>query len=203
MRSLRDGRMLGRVDGRDRLGAAAWAVVVFIASIDLGCDTRGYFGSPTVAGWRITVGIHGQPAQVRSETVAHCLELVGLTDHARSHPTQLSGGQALRVALACALAPSPRVIFLDEPFGSLDTYTRNKMQFWLMEIQHQRPKTKLFVPHIVEDAIFLSDRVLLLAGCGILGEYRIPFKRPRDSSIRFDSRFVDLTTSPDKTPGSP
>jgi len=128
----------------------------------------------------------------RGDLIARHLEMVGLSADAQKYPAQLSGGQAQRVALARALAPDPEVIFMDEPFGALDMYTREKMQTWLLDIWEKDHKTVLFVTHNIEEAIFLSDRVIVLGDGKILGEFSVPFGRPRAEQIKFTASFVEL-----------
>ena len=128
----------------------------------------------------------------RRHVVRRHLQLVGLADHADKYPGQLSGGQVQRVALARALAPNPLVVFLDEPFGSLDTYTRDRMQAWLLKVHEAEHKTMLFVTHNIEEAIFLSDRILVLVPDRAPAEFSVPFVRPREDSIRYHPDFVEL-----------
>ena len=89
----------------------------------------------------------------KQKIVARLLDLVGLSEHATKYPAQLSGGQAQRVAVARALAPNPEIIFMDEPFGALDTYTRTRMQNWLLDLQERDRRTTLFITHDVEESI--------------------------------------------------
>jgi len=141
--------------------------------------------------WR-TLALRRIDHAYRRRLVKWHIDLVDLTDHADKYPGQLSGGQVQRVALARALAPNPLVIFLDEPFGALDSYTRDRMQAWLLNVYEVEHKTMLFVTHNVEEAIFLSDRILLLGQGGIPADFSVPFKRPRENSIRYHSDFVRL-----------
>jgi len=131
----------------------------------------------------------------RAEIVAKHLSLVGLESHATKFPSQLSGGQAQRVALARALAVGPRVIMMDEPFGALDMFTRNQMQQWLEELWEREHKTVLFVSHNIEEAIFLSDRIILMDRGRIEGEIRVTLRRPRAADLKFSMEFVELRRS--------
>ncbi|MCI0563178.1 MAG: ABC transporter ATP-binding protein [Nitrososphaera sp.] len=140
----------------------------------------------------ITLGLGHLEQKERRETVAHYLSLVGLDEHGDKYPTQLSGGQAQRVAFARALAPNPSVIFMDEPFGALDIFTRDKMQDWLNEIWEKENKTVLFVTHNIEEAIFLSDRILIVGHGALLGEVSPPFARPRTGDIKYSTQFMEL-----------
>jgi NitT/TauT family transport system ATP-binding protein len=120
--------------------------------------------------WRTVAGnvelplkLHGVNSEVRRRRVAELLELVGLTDFARSHPDQLSGGMQQRVAIARALAESPRLLLMDEPFGALDEITRERMQNELVRICAETGAAVLFVTHSIPEAVFLSDRVVVMS----------------------------------------
>jgi NitT/TauT family transport system ATP-binding protein len=145
----------------------------------------------TVKG-NIAFGLDALDGQHRESVLAQSLEMIGLGSDAHKYPFQLSGGQAQRVALARALAPDPEVIFMDEPFGALDMFTRERMQTWLLDIWGKSHKTVLFVTHNLEEAVFLSDRVIVLGQGDILGEFAIPFDRPRAEQLKFIPAFVDL-----------
>ena len=124
------------------------------------------------------------------------LELVGLTKFADAYPHQLSGGMKQRVAIARALANQPRILLMDEPFGALDAQTRAKMQAHLLEIWRNIDITILFITHDLDEAIALSDRVVVLsAGPATrpIGEFVIDLPRPRNvAEIRDQARFVEL-----------
>jgi NitT/TauT family transport system ATP-binding protein len=116
------------------------------------------------------------------------LRLVGLDDFAERYPSQLSGGMRQRVAIARALCYRPRILLLDEPFGALDAQTRQLMQELLTSIWEKHRITVLFVTHDVEEAVFLSDRVLLMSSRPgeIKADMPIELERPR--------RFEQLAT---------
>lgn len=160
---------------------------------DMGMVFQNYAVFPwlTVKG-NIGFGIHGVNSTRREEIITQYLSLVGLSAEAHKYPAQLSGGQSQRVALARALAPNPEVILMDEPFGALDMYTREKMQTWLLDVWEKNHKTVLFVTHNIEEAIFISDRVIVLGKGNILGEFNSPFNRPRTEEIKFTASFVEL-----------
>lgn len=122
------------------------------------------------------------------ETTARCLETVGLTRVRDSFPHQLSGGMQQRVAIARVLANRPAVMLMDEPFGALDALTRSEMQAELGRIHRDTGVTVVFVTHSVEEAVFLSDRVVVMAGGtahGTAGHIReiIGIDLPRDREV--------------------
>jgi len=145
----------------------------------------------TVRG-NLAFGLHEGNGAQRENTVARLLEMTGLSGDSAKYPAQLSGGQAQRVALGRAIAPDPEVLLMDEPFGALDMYTREKIQSWLLDIWGKERKTVLFVTHNIEEAIFLSDRVIVFGPGMILGELNVPFGRPRADELKFTSAFVEL-----------
>jgi NitT/TauT family transport system ATP-binding protein len=112
------------------------------------------------------------------------IELVGLSKFEDAYPHQLSGGMKQRVAIARALANEPRILLMDEPFGALDAQTRAQMQSYLLQIWKNIDITILFITHDLDEAVYLSDRVLVLeARPGRVKEIvEVPVPRPRDFS---------------------
>jgi NitT/TauT family transport system ATP-binding protein len=122
------------------------------------------------------------------------LKLVGLEGFENYHPRQLSGGMRQRVNLARALAIDPEILLMDEPFAALDAQTREIMQTELLRIWERGQKTVLFVTHQIDEAVFLSDRVLVFARRPgrVQAEVNIPLPRPRNLEIKRTGEFVAL-----------
>ena len=128
----------------------------------------------------------------RADIIEKHLKLIGMEEKRRAYPAELSGGQVQRVALAQTLAHDPDVILMDEPYGALDAYTREKMQEWLLQVWMEHKKTVVFVTHSIEEAILLADRILLLKEGIISDEFRIPFPRPRALTLKYHEPFNEL-----------
>ncbi|MET9649540.1 ATP-binding cassette domain-containing protein [Streptomyces sp. NPDC006460] len=129
----------------------------------------------------LPLAIARTPRAERRALATEWLGRVGLADEARRLPHQLSGGQRQRVQLARALAPGPRAVFMDEPFGALDVRTRADMQDLLVEVLRGTGATVVFVTHDVDEALFLGDRVAVL-GTGVVLENPRPRERGADLS---------------------
>ena len=125
---------------------------------------------------------HRDREQARAEALA-LLPLFGLQGFEYSYPTQLSGGMRQRAALLRTMLCHPTVLALDEPFGALDALTRRGMRAWLLQVWERFQQTVLFVTHDVDEAIWLSDRVLVMAPRpgAIALEVAIPLPRPRQA----------------------
>ncbi|WP_232629895.1 ABC transporter ATP-binding protein [Methylobacterium sp. Leaf118] len=133
---------------------------------------------------------HGLPKAERRERAAAMLKLVGLADLGGRWPHQLSGGQRQRVAIARALAVEPEVLLMDEPFSALDSFTREGLQDEIQRIKAQTGKTVLFVTHDIDEAVYLADRVVVLAGSPgrVAADVTIDLPRPRQ---RRDAALVE------------
>ena len=138
--------------------------------------------------------VQGYPKAQRREIVERNLQLVHLTRFRKSTPGQLSGGMRQRVAIARALATDPRILLLDEPFGALDVLTRKKMQDELARIWDQTHKTVVLVTHSIEEAVLLSDRILVMTKSPgtIKQTIAVDLERPRSPR---DPRFRELELS--------
>ena len=144
---------------------------------------------------RLPLALRGLGASEQAREVARLLELVQLTGFEDYYPRALSGGMRKRVALARTLAYDPRVFLMDEPFGPLDAQTRILIGREFLAIWERLAKSVLFVTHDVEEAIALSDRVLVMSPRPgrIVAEFTIDLPRPRDyEEIRFEPQFREL-----------
>jgi len=131
--------------------------------------------------------------RMRAEAEAsEWLEMVGLSKFAEVYPSQLSGGMKQRVAIARSLANRPEILLLDEPFGALDAQTRSSMQAYLLSIWKNVDVTIFFVTHDLDEAIYLSDRILVLrANPGEIDELiEVPVPRPRDPNQFLSPEFL-------------
>jgi len=138
--------------------------------------------------------LKGVPADVRRGTSQTFIEMVGLTGFESHYPHELSGGMKQRVGLARALATDPDVLLMDEPFAALDAQTRDLMQVELLRIWQQARKTVLFVTHQIDEAIYLSDRVIVMTRRPGRTKrvFPIDLPRPRDYEMRVTPEFNDL-----------
>ena len=131
------------------------------------------------------------PAAERREMSSRLLKVVGLSDFAERFPHQLSGGMKQRVSIARALAVDPSLLLMDEPFGALDAQTRHLLQDELLRIWREYRKTVVFVTHSIEEAIYLSDRIVVMtARPGRVKQIVVvPEARPRDmASVEMNQR---------------
>lgn len=170
-----------------------------------GINTRaGYlFQSEALMPWRtalqnVTVGLEfrGFAAKQARSRALDWLKRVGLAAHGHKYPHELSGGMRKRVALAQTLILDPKILLMDEPFSALDVQTRSLMENELLNLWAQDRKSVVFVTHDLEEAISLSDRVVVMSAgpaSRLIGEFQIDLPRPRDvSEIRLTPRFVEL-----------
>lgn len=133
--------------------------------------------------------VKGAPRAERDARVAEMLRLIGLPDLGSRFPFQLSGGQQQRVALARALAPRPRVLLLDEPLSALDAKVRVSLRNEIREIQRELGITTIFVTHDQEEAMSISDRIVVMNG-GIAEQVGAPFEIYNNPRTRFVAGFV-------------
>jgi NitT/TauT family transport system ATP-binding protein len=151
---------------------------------------RGVFPWLTVEG-NIGFGLFKLSKQEKERRIAHYVKLVGLTGFEQAYPQELSGGMKQRLEVARALAVNPDMLFLDEPFGALDSITRLIMRSELLRIWEAERKTILFVTHDIEESVQLADRVIVMSArpATIRTEVVIDIPHPRDISSR---RYLEL-----------
>lgn len=138
--------------------------------------------------------VRGVDKATRHDIAKRLLRSVGLTEFSNSYPRELSGGMQQRVGLARALAVEPQVLLMDEPFSSIDAQTRLLLQMDLLDIWSKSDLSVLFITHSMDEAVFLSDRVVIMGprpGC-VTDIVEVDLDRPRTEATRRDPRFVDL-----------
>ncbi len=152
--------------------------------------------------WRSAIDNITLPLELQGMSVAEArrlaqewIELMGLQGFEHSWPRDLSGGMAQRVAIARALIQNPGLLLLDEPFGSLDALTRERMGAELLNLWQERRKTVLMVTHSISEALLLSDRVLVFTPRpGRLAlDFKVPLARPRQDEMRYSAEFGELS----------
>jgi ABC-type nitrate/sulfonate/bicarbonate transport system ATPase subunit len=178
------------IDGEPVKGPDPRRVFVF--------QERGVFPWLTVEG-NIGFGLSRHPAAEKARRIAHYVRLVGLEGFEKAYPQELSGGMKQRVEVARALAVDPDVLYLDEPFGALDSITRLVMRSELLRIWEAERKTILFVTHDIEESVQLADRIVVLSARpgSIRRIVDVDLAHPRDlSSPRYlalrDSIFEEI-----------
>lgn len=127
-------------------------------------------------------------------TALELIKKAGLSGYEQSYPHQLSGGMKQRVAFIRSLNSPQSIICLDEPFSALDEFTRFEMQEWLLSIWEEYRKSIVFITHNIEEALYLSDRILILSDkpASITKEIIVPFPRPRTENILLSEQFMKL-----------
>jgi len=156
------------------------------------------FQDATLLPWRtvkqnIGLGLELEhaPNTRREKEIAALLELVGLKNVAKSYPRELSGGMKMRVSIARALATNPRLMLLDEPFAALDEMSRDRLNEEILRLRAEQNWTAVFVTHSVSEAVFLSDRIVVLAPNPgrIHAQFQVELPAPRTSALRNSHEF--------------
>ena len=159
------------------------------------------FQDAALLSWRTVLSNILLPLEVMGEnaegqdTAREMLVLVGLEGFESHYPDEISGGMQQRVSIARALSYNPSFLLMDEPFGALDLITRERMGRELIRIWEKTQKTILFVTHSIEEAVLLSDKILVLSArpATILAEVKVNLKRPRGPEVREDETFLEMT----------
>jgi len=138
--------------------------------------------------------IQGCPRRQCLETAHQYIDPVGLTAFAQSYPHQLSGGMQQEVGIARALAARPDILLMDEPFSALDLQTRDLLQDELLRIWQNDRKTVLFVTRSIEEAIYLTDRILVFSPrpARIQRDIQVPFARPQNEDMKTSAAFLAI-----------
>lgn len=138
--------------------------------------------------------VAGLPTAERTARVDALMKRMGLQDFAEARPAALSGGMAQRVSIARALAVQPEILLMDEPFAALDAQMRRVLQDELLALWQEDRRTVVFVTHSLEEAILLGDRIVVMSARPgrIVGDYRVPFERPRRPELRGTPEFAEL-----------
>ncbi|MDP9467517.1 MAG: ABC transporter ATP-binding protein [Chloroflexota bacterium] len=161
------------------------------------------FQSPVLFDWRtvednvrLPLELFGHDKASQVQRAGEMLELVGLTEFARRHPYELSGGMQQRVAIARALAFSPSLLLMDEPFGALDEMTRERMNSEVLSIWERTGITVVFVTHSIPEAVFLSSRVAVMSARPgrVTRMVQVDLPRPRGLETRESARYFSLIT---------
>ncbi|MGE6755119.1 ABC transporter ATP-binding protein [Rossellomorea sp. NPDC071047] len=156
--------------------------------------------SPSLLPWRTVIEnvmlgqeLHGKRDRNKALSM---IERAGLKGYENAYPDDLSGGMKQRVAFIRALVSPQSFLCLDEPFSALDEFTRLDMQKWLLSIWEEDLSSVLFVTHNIDEALFLSDRIIVLSTrpARVQKEFEVPFPRPRDKDILLTEEFLKWKT---------
>jgi NitT/TauT family transport system ATP-binding protein len=165
-------------------------------------DVGMVFQQPTLLPWKSVIDNVMLPARIMKsdpdqarQAATDLLKLVGLSDFARSYPRELSGGMQQRVAIARGLLANPSLLLMDEPFSALDAMTRDSMMMELQKIWMGAQKSVLFITHSIPEAVFLSDRILVMSPRPgrVVEDLRIALPRPRTADTLSSDEFMETT----------
>lgn len=151
------------------------------------------FQEPALLAWR-RVARNAALLSADQALVERLLVISGLSEHRHKWPYQLSGGMKMRLSLVRTLAAQPSLVLLDEPFGALDQITRHRLHDEFARLHTEQGFAALMVTHAIDEAVYLADRVVVMSQAPgrIVGEFVVPFVRPRTNSLRYSPEFGDL-----------
>lgn len=156
------------------------------------------FQTPTLLPWRknlqnvlLPIEMMEKNVEDYTKTALDLLELTGLKGFEDKYPFELSGGMQQRVSICRALIHEPQILLMDEPFGALDALTRDELNLELLRIWEKKKKTVIFITHSIPEAVFLSDRVMVMSPRPgrVIHEERIELSRPRTSRDREEEKY--------------
>jgi len=157
------------------------------------------FQAPTLLEWKrvidnvlLPISLKRKPMKEDYELAHDLLERVGLSAYRDHYPAQLSGGQQSRVAMARALIQQPALLFLDEPFAALDAITREELQDDLLALCRLQNISVLFITHDIAEAVYLADRIAVMADGKIVYALDVNLPKPRMLEMRYEPRFNEL-----------
>lgn len=159
------------------------------------------FQDATLLPWRtvqrnveLNAELHGMDKPTRQAEARKAIELVNLVGHEKKYPKQLSGGMKMRCSLARSLVLRPKVFLFDEPFGAVDEITRERLNDELLSLFRHEMFAGLFITHSVQEAVFLSTRVIVMSARPgrIIADYPVSFPFPRHHNLRYEPEFAEL-----------
>jgi NitT/TauT family transport system ATP-binding protein len=157
--------------------------------------------TPTLMPWRTALSNTILPVELRGKVTpehvsraGRLLDLVGLNEFHKHYPKQLSGGMQQRVALSRVLVTDPQLLLLDEPFGALDEFTRERLNVELATLCARSRRTVVLVTHSINEAVFLADRVVAMGTKPghVVGTVDVPLDRPRDPKVMYSADFLKV-----------
>ena len=181
-------------------GRLLWWRAGYDDVVSLGRRVAFVFQDPTLMPWarvaanvRLPLDLAGVPKAIANARSTAALARAGLGDFARHFPRQLSGGMKMRASIARSLVIDPDLLLMDEPFGALDEFTRNRLDDDLVKLCFERKLTTVFVTHSIYEAVFLSSRVIVMASAPgrIFATLAIDEPQPRSESFRNSARFAE------------